>query len=365
MWKFEIPQWVAFPEKDWGIITPKEAGINEARFNAFIANLQVRGADFGGEDHTGQNFGAVITRGGYLLHSWGNRNYRFQTASVGKAFMRVLVGIAVEDGLIDPDEPLQWWWTGENQLSHKHKYLNQGHHKTLTWNHLLGFKYGSEQHGGFPMETGVRWAEKRTGLLEQDTVYGVVPWAKWSGDASYDLYAHAEPGTVATYSSAGFWRLGQALTHVFNRDLREVLQERIFDQIGIPPEQWDWHTGEDLHTQRLFYPNIPDSYTYLDPPYQIGGHVVRGGPGWVIISASDLARYGHLIACRGIWNRQRIIAPEWLRGHGGGNKSGVSGESKTFTAMGVVTAMGIEHVHHTARESFLPSHLFEGAVAVN
>ena len=44
----------------------------------------LEGATFGGEDHSGDKFGAVLTRGGYLVHSWGDRHYAHHTASVGK-----------------------------------------------------------------------------------------------------------------------------------------------------------------------------------------------------------------------------------------------------------------------------------------
>ena len=74
----------------------------------------------------------MLTRGGYLLHAWGDRNYRFQTASTGKAFCWALVGFAVEDRPAGPDEPINRSWTGEGQLSHPHKYLDRGHHESLT-----------------------------------------------------------------------------------------------------------------------------------------------------------------------------------------------------------------------------------------
>ena len=72
------------------------------------------------------------------------------------------------------------------------------------------------------METGVRWRERRTGLEDADCTPGVPPWSTWTGDPFYDLYSHVEPGTVGHYSSAGFWRLGQALTSVWGRDLTAV-----------------------------------------------------------------------------------------------------------------------------------------------
>lgn len=358
----KIPDWVTYPEDDWATISPEDAGLDVAAFGRFLAGLDVRGASFGGEDHSGNRWGSAITRGGYLLHSWGDRNFRFQTASTGKAFMWVLLGFAAADGLIDPDQPINRVWTGEEQLSHPHKYLDHGHHRTLTWRHLIGPKTESKHYGGFPMEMGVRWKERRTGLEDDKAVPGVAGWANWTGDPFYDLYSHAEPGTVGLYSSAGFWRLGQALTAVWKRDLKEVLDERLFSKIGIDADGWDWYTGESIKDQKFFYPNIPDSYTYLDPPYEIDGHPVRSGPGWAVISASDLARFGHLLATRGVWKGGQLIDPRWLRGHGGGNKSGVSGESTHFTAMAVVATVGLDHVHATAAESFLPREVFQGPV---
>ncbi len=58
---------------------------------------------------------------------------------------------------------------------------------------------------------------------------------------SMTLYSHVKPGTKEHYSSAGFWRLGQALTFVWDRDLKEVLDERLFGKIGIPAQRWDWY----------------------------------------------------------------------------------------------------------------------------
>ena len=360
-----LPDWVTFPKEDWIQITPREAGLDPAGFATFLGGLRPSGANFGGEDHTGNRWGAVLTRGGYLVHSWGDRQYRFQTASVGKAFSWALIGLAVADGLIDPDEPVNRSWTGAGQLSHPHKHLDQGHHRTLTWRHLIGPKHESAHYGGFPMELGRHWRDRVTwqgSATGVEVVPGVVEWANWTGDPFYDLYAHAEPGTHGLYSSAGFWRLGQALTAIWKRDLKDVLDERIFGQIGIPPERWDWWIGRDVRDRKWFYPEIPDSYTYLDPPYEIDGHPVRSGPGWVIMSASDLARYGLLVATGGTWAGERILDPAWLRGHSGGNRSGMSGESTYFTSMGVVTTDGLTFPHATATMSFIPEELFVGPV---
>lgn len=355
----DVPDWVVYPDDDWTQISPAAAGLDADKFAAWLSDLDVKGANFGGEDHSGKQHGAVLTRGGYLVQAWGDRHYRYQTASVGKALTWVVLGYAVADGLLDPDEPIQQTWTGAGQLSHEHKYLDCGHHQQLTWRHLIGRRDESLHWGGFPLEIGIRWREKRTGLQEQDAVPGVAEWATWTGDPFYDCYSHAAPGTRGIYSSAGFWRLGQALTYVWGRDLKDVIQERLFDTIGIPYERWDWLIGGEVKEQKYLYPTIPDTYTYLDPPYEIGGNAVRSGPGWVVISALDLARFGHLNATRGIWKGERIIDADWLRGHSGGNKSGASGECEHFTAMGVVTTIGLpDYQHALATKSILDDDFF-------
>ena len=357
-----LPSWITFPGTDWIEATPKETGLDSKRFSEFLDDLKVSEAAFGGEDHSGGRWGSVLTRGGYLIASWGDRHYRTQTASTGKAFIWALLGIAVQDGLVDPDSPIHQTWTGEDELSHSHKYLDAGHHRKLTWRHLLGSRTESEHYGGFPIELGIRWREKRHGLEESKAAPGVPDWSKWTGDPFFDCYSHVEPGTEAIYSSAGYWRLGQALTALWDRDLKEVLYERVLGKIGVPPDRWEWPTGESIKNQKSLYPSIPDAYTYLDPPYEIGSIPVRSAPGWVVISASDLARFGHLVACGGVWKGERILEPEWARGHGGGNKSGTSGENRHYTAMGVVTTLGLDHVHSTQDKSFIPDHLFLGPV---
>jgi CubicO group peptidase (beta-lactamase class C family) len=363
-----LPGWVTFPGDDWERISPEDAGLDPEGFERFIAGLDVHGADFGGEDHTGNQYGSALTRGGYLLHAWGDPDYRFQTASVGKALMFALVGIAQDDGIIPHrDAPIRETWTGRGELSHEHKHLDVGHHRTLSWHHLIGDRLGTVHFGGFPMELGLHWSMRATWLGSAkgaETTPGVVDWAEatWTGDPMYDCYSHARPGTVALYSSAGTWRLAQALTAALGRDLKDVVDERIFGPIGIPADRWEWPGGGWIKDQVNWYPTIPHSYTYLDPPFEIRGHTVRSGPGWVVISAKDWARFGHLNATSGRWNGRQLVPAHWLRGHSGGNRSGVSGDRRHYTALGVVTTDGIAHPHSPWPESFIPEDLFLGPV---
>ena len=145
------------------------------------------------------------------MQAWGDRHYRFQTASMGKAFMWVLIGFAVEEGMLHPDEPIHRTWTGEGELSHPHKILNRGHHETLTWRHLIGPKEGGTHQGGFPIELGNEWAKGNVRVApERSRTNGGLSGRPGPGTRSTTSIPTWKPGTVERYSSAGFWRLGQA-----------------------------------------------------------------------------------------------------------------------------------------------------------
>ena len=61
----------------------------------------------------------------------------------------------------------------------------------------------------------------------------------------------------------------------------------------------------------------------------------------MVISAEDLARFGLLVATGGIWEEERLIDSEWVRSHGGGNGSLMTGDADTYIACGVVTTEGL------------------------
>jgi CubicO group peptidase (beta-lactamase class C family) len=125
------------------------------------------------------------------------------------------------------------------------------------------------------------------------------------------------------YSSGGYWRLAQPLTAVRTKDLKQVLDERLFSDMDIPTDRWDWTPGQIVHDTEDWYPRTPGYGLFLDPPYRISGYVVRGGLGWVVMSPRDLARFGLLVATGGMWKGKRLISS--VRGHNGGNGSNVGG----------------------------------------
>jgi CubicO group peptidase (beta-lactamase class C family) len=316
-----LPPWVVFPDERWIEITAEEAGFDAKKLDALLARADIHGGGFGGVQVGPDQWGAVLTRGGCLVRRWGNPSYRFQSASLGKCLTRALFGLSVEAGLLKPDEPIWKTWTGRGELSHPHKYLDEGLHRQLTWRHLL------EHQGGFVLESGFHWRNRT--IFHAAIPEGV----RWTGDPLFDNYAHTPPGAVTRYASGGYWRLAQAMTALWGKDLKDVLDERLFRHLGIPPQRWEWLPGKRVHDTRDFYPDFPGYGEYVDPPYEIHGVVVRGGPGWIQMSAEDLARFGLLIATGGVWKGKRLLGPEWLRGHAGLDIHVVAGDPDTLVAI--------------------------------
>ena len=81
----QVPEWVVYPQESWQPVTPIEAGLDADKWSRFLETRNVRGAAQPAGEAAGPQWGAALTRGGYLLHTWGDPEFRAQTASVGKA----------------------------------------------------------------------------------------------------------------------------------------------------------------------------------------------------------------------------------------------------------------------------------------
>lgn len=324
----DVPDWIVYPDREWARLSPTDAGFREPAFSDLVRAHPPRASTFWGERHAPGEFGAVLLRGGYLVATWGRwRDYRHQSASVGKAFTLAALGLAVERLGLDVDEPVCHRWTGAGELSHPHKHMDNERHREITWRHL------AEHEAGFALENACAW---RNGSIPEES------WIRdgWSGDPLFDMYALRPPGT-RFYSSGNYVRLGHALTALWGMDLKELLDRELFGKMGVPPDTWEWLSLRDVCQDRDLYPEAPGYGEYADPPFTIGGVVVRGGPGWVCMSADALARFGLLIATGGIWKDERLLGAEWLRSKSGGNWSAVVGDPATLVAGARVATEGL------------------------
>jgi len=276
-----------YPDANWETMQPAEAGFNERKLRQLLPIVGV---------------GGVIIRHGYQVASWGNLDTAVNTASLGKSFTSTCLALGVDSGKVRLDDPVWKTWTGEGQLSHPYKYLNVGHHRRITWRHFATMT------SGFP-DIDLASADGEMGDITSN-------------------YAKRPPGDAFEYSDGGMWRFSQALTKLWGRDLKELLDERVFSHIGIAASRWDWLPAKVIY-ENLLYPFWPGYGRYLDPPWEIDGHVVRAGPGWVIVNAMDIAKFGYLYLRRGQWKGQQLISKAWIDQipKGGSRYHGASGGS--------------------------------------
>lgn len=318
------PDWVVFPDEEWEELGTEQAGFEEPELTNALTPFSPRPAAFW-ENHQPDEYAAVLTRAGYLVKKWGRtRDYLWQTASVGKAFTRAALGLAVYRLGLNPDKPVWHTWTGLGAFSHARKSLDNATHAAITWRHL------ADHTAGFGIENGFEWRWADPANLE--------PWqaANWTGDPVFDMISFRPPGQYS-YSSANFIRLGQALTAFWGLDLKTVLDRELFSKIGIPADRWSWMSLREVYQNIRMYPEMPGYGHYADEPHEINGAVVRGGPGWVLMSAEDLARFALLVATSGVWKGKKLLSAEWLISKGGGNGSALFGDRTTFVAGSRVT----------------------------
>ena len=51
--------------------------------------------------------------------------------------------------------------------------------------------------------------------------------------------------------------MSQALTAVWKKELKDVLDDRLFRHMNIEPDDWQWSPGQELHDDRAWYPGMP------------------------------------------------------------------------------------------------------------
>jgi len=318
---------IVYPGREWQRVSAAQAGMHPTHWPAWLAQQDPGPSTELGERST-LPWGTALTRFGRLVHTWGDPRALRQSASVGKGFTKLALLLASERGLIASlDDQVSDYWTGRGQLDHPRKYLDNEAHSSVTFTAL------ARHEAGFPVTNGYEWRHRE----------GVPDWAVWTGKPSLDNYSHA-PSPGNHYSSGGYWRLSQALTVVFGRSLKAVLDEEVMTPIGIEPDAWDWLPGRHVREARDFYPGAPGYGAFIDPPYEIDGMPVVGGGGWVVMSALDLARVGLLVATRGVWDDRRLLRDhELLAGHGGGNNSLMEGVGGGYMASwGQVATTGLD-----------------------
>ena len=190
---------------------------------------------------------------------------RHNMFSVTKSFVSALIGIALEDGLIDSiDDPI---------TKYVPKLKESGYDGVIIRDILT-------------MSSGIRFTEDYGDLMSDvNRMSMAIATGGSLDDFATSLVREREPGTFNNYVSVDTHVLGMMLVNVTGKTLTEYLQEKIWQPIGMEHEGIWAIDGE-------------------------GMEVAMGG---MSVSLRDMARLGRLYLHEGNWNGTPIVPAKWVK----------------------------------------------------
>lgn len=220
-----------------------------------------------GLDHFKTDGMIVLHEGNLLYENYWNNNSadtKHIAFSVSKSFLSALVGIALEDGLIDSiADPIT-------------KYLpdfNGTGYEGVSIKNIL------------QMSSGVEFNEDYADPNSDINKFGRAV-AKGSSfrDFAKTLKQSKEPGTYHHYVSIDTQVLGFLLAEVTGMSLQDYLHEKIWNKIGMEDE----------------------AYYIVD---NLGVEMALGG---LNASVRDFAKFGQLYLNKGQWEGEQIVPEDWV-----------------------------------------------------
>lgn len=210
----------------------------------------------------------LVLKAGKMIHEqyWltGGEDVQWISWSVAKSFVSVLIGIALDDGLIESvDVPITHYVPA-----------------------LMGSAYeGVSIKNVLEMSSGARWNEDYSDLDSDVHKLGAV----MAGQTSLEEFVagiprETEPGSVCQYNSADTQALGLLLAKVTGRAVADYMQEKICEPLGM----------------------VSQGYWLLDTS---GMEMVLGG---LNLTARDFAKIGELFRNGGKWEGKQIVSSSWV-----------------------------------------------------
>ncbi len=231
--------------------------------------------EFGGEKKSIQEAidyfntdGLMILKDGEVLYEnyWNKNkeNSRHIIWSVSKSFLSALVGIALDEGLIDDiNDPI---------IKYLKDFEGTGY-EGVSIKNLLQMSSGiafNEDYGDPDSDINRYARVTATGTSQRE-------FAK-------TLKNSREPGTYNHYISLDSQMLGMLVAEVTNVTVKEYLYEKIWSQIGMQ-----------------------DDAFYLTDKQEV--EMSLGG---LNVTLRDMAKFGQLYLNKGNWNGKQVVPAEWV-----------------------------------------------------
>jgi len=237
-----------FPVADWQTASPESQGVDPQRLAEAIARLEAITLEEGVSQ-------TMVVRHGRVIWAGPDIDNLHPVWSCSKSFTSACLGLLVDDGAVDLDEPVA-----------NHLPALAEHYPTATFRHFAAFTVGYAH---------------RAAAVDGQPAWPFVPAAP--------LFAPGERYIYGMATDVLAW----ALTRIAGEGLAELFRRRIARPIGIPDDQWAW-----------------GDWGFID------GLRIHGGSGcyakglW--ITARQMARVGWLWANGGRWGDRQILSRAYV-----------------------------------------------------
>ena len=235
---------------DWELVTADQVGLDPGRLEQAVRDIgELEGVH-----------GLLIARRGrlvaerYFRGSAGRRPHNLKSAS--KSVLSALAGLAIDQGLLDLDQPIA-------DVLPEAANLDDTGKQAITLRHLLTMTSGLEStsFGNYGS-----WVASRN-------------WVR----AALARPLQAEPGTRFSYSTGGTHLLSATLSRAAGRSTHAFAREHLFEPLGIQRSAWA-RDRQGVH---------------------MGGNNLSLLP-------RDMLKFGQLYLNRGRWNGSQLLPWRWV-----------------------------------------------------
>lgn len=245
-----------WPTNGWQTSSPEEQGYDSAKLAEMLQKIQEKEIAIDS---------LLIVHNGYVVldahFAPYDGTFPHNQASVTKSVMTTLIGIAVDQGKIDLDQPMVSFFPDRTIVNLDERKAH------LTVRHLVTARNGMES-GCYADDPG-----------SVDAMRSKSDWVQ----AALDRPMVAEPGTKFCYDSPGMHILSAILQEATGMTAMEFAQQNLFGPLGIQDAIWDVD---------------PQGYTR--------------GWGDLHLTPESMAKVGYLWLHQGNWNGQQIVSREWV-----------------------------------------------------
>jgi CubicO group peptidase (beta-lactamase class C family) len=245
-----------WPTQDWRISTPEEQGFDSTKLAEGLQALQ---------DNNVNIDSLLIIRNGYVIldayfYPYDN-SIPHKLASVTKSFTTTLIGIAVDQGKIQLDQPIVSFFT-DRTIANLDARKN-----SITVRHLVSNMNG--------FKSGCLSGDEPT----LDAMRATPDWVQ----AALDRKVVEEPGTRFCYDSPGMHLLSAILQEANGMTELDFARKNLFEPMGI---------------REVYWQPDPQGYTH--------------GWGDLYLKPRDAAKIGYLWLNQGVWDGKQVVSAAWV-----------------------------------------------------